>query len=134
MKIQIFKNDKGVIHGLDPKRITCDIGGVLKIGTAKIDVKPDTENIFPLLFNGATGKYRASFTSDIGTVYELAVVTVKGGRVLPPTETALEIIELRSTIDYLEDKCEKMEAEIDELKHIFDTNSLNFIIKGEEET
>lgn len=132
MKIQLFKNDKGIIHGLDPKRITCDIGGVLKIGTTKIEVKPDTENIFPLLFNGATGKYKASFTSDSGCVYEIAVVTVKGGRVLPPTETALEIMELRCFVEYLEDKCEKMEAEIDELKHIFDTNSLNFIIKGEE--
>ena len=132
MKIQLFKNDKGIIHGLDPKRITCDIGGVLKIGTTKIEVKPDTENIFPLLFCGATGKYKASFTSDSGCVYEIAVVTVKGGRVLPPTETALEIMELRCFVEYLEDKCEKMEAEIDELKHIFDTNSLNFIIKGEE--
>ena len=134
MKIQLFKNDKGIIHGLDSKRITCDIGGVLKIGTAKIEVKPDTENIFPLLFNGGTGKYKASFTSDSGCVYELAVVTVKGGRVLPPTETALEIAELRSTIEYLEDRYERMEEAIEELRNIFDTNSLNFIIKGEEET
>ena len=128
MKIQIFKNGKGVIHGLDPKRITCDIGGVLKIGSTKIEVKPSVENIFPLLFNGATGKYRASFTSEIGTEYELAVVTVKGGRVLPPTETALELIELRSILEFIEDKLVKMDADIDELKHIFDTNSLNFLI------
>ena len=134
MKIQLFKNDKGIIHGLDPKRITCDIGGVLKIGSAKITVEPSVENIFPLLFNGATGKYRASFTSEIGTEYELAVVTVKGGRVLPPTETALEMAELRSTLEYLEDRCAKMEEDIENLKNIFDTNSLNFIIKGEEET
>ena len=86
MKIRIFKNEKGLIHGADPKRITCDIGGVLKIGSAKIEVKANADNIFPLLFNGSTGKYKASFTSEIGTVYELADVTVKGGRLLPPSQ------------------------------------------------
>ena len=79
MKIQLFKNDKGIIYGADPKRISCAIGGVLKIGSAKIEVEADKENIFPLLFNGGTGKYKASFTSEIGAVYELADVTVKGG-------------------------------------------------------
>jgi hypothetical protein len=131
VKIQLFKNDKGIIYGSDPKRISCDIGGVLRIGSAKIEVKPDTENIFPLLFNGGTGKYKATFTSEIGTVYEIAEVTVKGGRVLPPSQTAIEFMELRCRVEYLEDRCAKMEEDIIRLNGIFDTNSLNFIIKGE---
>ena len=131
MKIQLFKNDKGIIFGSDPKRISCDIGGVLKIGSAKIEVKADTENIFPLLFNGGTGKYKATFTSEIGAVYEIAEVTVKGGRVLPPSQTAIEFMELRCRVEYLEDRCAKMEEDIIRLDGIFDTNSLNFIIKGE---
>lgn len=129
MKIQLFKNDKGIIYGSDPKRISCDIGGVLKIGTAKIEVKADTENIFPLLFNGGTGKYKASFTSDAGSVYEIAEVTVKGGRVLPPSQTAIEFMELRCRVEYLEDRCSDMENEIIRLNGIFDTNSLNFLVK-----
>lgn len=128
MKIQLFKNNKGIIFGSDPKRISCDIGGVLKIGTAKIEVKADADNTFPLLFNGSTGRYKASFTSDAGCVYEIAIVTVKGGRVLPPSETALEIAELRATVEYLESFCERLEKEITRLDGIFDTNSLNFII------
>ena len=129
MKIQIFKNDKGLIHGSDPKRITCNIGGVLKIGTAKIEVKADTENIFPLLFNGGTGKYKATFTSDIGAVYELADVTVKGGRVLPPSQVDIELMELRCRAEALETECSEMREEIENLKNIFDTNSLNFLVK-----
>lgn len=129
MKIQIFKNDKGLIHGSDPKRISCDIGGVLKIGTTKIEVKADTENIFPLLFNGGTGKYKATFTSDAGIVYEIAEVTVKGGRVLPPSQTAIEFMELRCRVEYLEDRCTELENEVIRLNGIFDTNSLNFLVK-----
>lgn len=131
MKIQIFKNNKGLIYGADPKRITCDIGGVLKIGTANIEVKADKENIFPLLFNGGTGKYKASFTSEAGIVYELAVVTVKGGRVIPPSAVEVELMELRCGYEALETECAEMREEISQLKNIFDTNSLNFIIKGE---
>jgi hypothetical protein len=133
VKIQLFKNDKGIIFGSDPKRISCDIGGVLRIGSTKIEVKAATENIFPLLFNGSTGKYKATFTSEIGTVYELAEVTVKGGRVLPPSQTAIEFMELRCRMEYLEAKCLELSDEIVRLNGIFDTNSLNFIIKGEEE-
>ena len=128
MKIQIFKNDKGLIHGSDPKRITCNIGGVLKIGTATIEVKADTDNIFPLLFNGGTGKYKAAFTSDAGIVYELTEVTVKGGRVLPPSSVDVEFMELRCRAEALETECAEMREEITQLKNIFDTNSLNFLI------
>jgi hypothetical protein len=129
VKIQLFKNDKGLIHGPDPKRITCDIGGVLKIGSAKIEVKPETENIFPLLFNGSTGKYKANFTSDIGTVYELSDVTVKGGRILHPSQVDIELMELRCRAEALEAECAEMREEIIQLKNIFDTNSLNFLVK-----
>lgn len=129
MKIQLFKNNKGIIFGPDPKRISCHIGGVIKIGTTKIEVKADTENIFPLLFNGGTGKYKATFTSDAGSVYELSEVTVKGGRILPPSETALEFMELRSRVEYLEDRCTELEHEVIRLDGIFDTNSLNFLVK-----
>lgn len=129
MKIQLFKNNKGIIFGPDPKRISCNIGGVIKIGTTKIEVKADTENIFPLLFNGGTGRYKATFTSDAGSVYELSEVTVKGGRVLPPSETALEFMELRCRVEYLEDRCTELEHEVIRLDGIFDTNSLNFLVK-----
>lgn len=129
MKLQIFKNDKGLIHGSDPKRITCNIGGVLKIGSAKIEVKADADNIFPLLFNGGTGKYKATFTSDAGIVYELTEVTVKGGRVLPPSSVDVELMELRCRAEALESRCDRMAEKITHLENIFDTNSLNFLIK-----
>jgi hypothetical protein len=129
VKIRIFKNEKGLIHGPDPKRITCNIGGVLKIGSAKIEVKANADNIFPLLFNGSTGKYKASFTSEIGTVYELADVTVKGGRLLPPSQVDVELMELRCGYEALEAKFAEISEEINQLKNIFDTNSLNFLVK-----
>lgn len=129
MKIQLFKNMKGLIHGSDSKRIGCDREGVLKIGTAEINISPEEESILPLLFNGCSGNYKATFTDKHGKVYELENAIVRGGRIDPPSPTALEIMDLRCRAEAAEDECEALWQKIRELEGIFDTNSLNFLIK-----
>ena len=129
MKIQFFKNGKGLIHGDDPKRIRSDIEGTLKIGTAEIKIAPGVESIMPSLFNGYTGYYEASFISSIGNVYEIEKVAIKGGRIVPPSQTTIELMELRCRADVLESAVEAMAQKILELDNIFDTDSLNFLIK-----
>ena len=122
MTVALFKNKKGLIHGDDSKRIGCDRDGVLKIGTTEINITPNEDAILPLLFNGISGDYKATFTDKDGQVYELEKVAVRAGRVAPPPPTAVELMELRLRADEAEDK-------IRELEGIFDTNSLNFLIK-----
>lgn len=122
MKIQTFKNMKGVIHGADPKRIGCDVAGTLKIGKVEINITPGEDSIMPMLFNGCSGDYEATFTTINGTVYNLEKVAVRGGWIQPPPPTTVELMELRCRADAAEDK-------IEELSNLFDTNSLNFIIK-----
>lgn len=129
MKITIFKNMKGLIHGSDPKRIGCDKEGVLKIGNTEVTISPGADSIMPLLFHGATGDYEATFTDNHGKVYRLEKVAVRGGRIAPPPPTAVEIMELRCRADAAEDECEALREKIRELENIFDTNSLNFLIK-----
>jgi hypothetical protein len=129
MKIELFKNNKGLIHGPDPKRITCDVGGVLRIGTTEIPVGIDVEAIVPVLFNGCTGVYNASFTSSLGNVYELERVAIKGGRIVPPSQQAVDLMEMRCRIDSLEDECKSLREENIRLSNIFDTDALNFLIK-----
>ena len=129
MKIQTFKNMKGLIHGADPKRIGCEREGVLKIGTVEINISPKEDALLPLLFNGATGDYKATFTDKGGNVYELEKVAVRSGRIAPPSPTAVEIMELRCRADAAEGECEALRKKIRELEGIFDTNSLNFLIK-----
>ena len=129
MRIQLFKNGKGLIHGEDSRRIGCDIKGTLKIGTSEVKVASNEEAILPQLFNGSSGSYNASFTTDAGTVYLLDRVTIKGGRIVPPSQTSVELMELRCRADVLEDRCKHLENKVDELAKIFDTNSLNFLIK-----
>ena len=129
MRIQIFKNMKGLIHGSNPKRIGCDKEGVLKIGTAEVNVSPGAYSIMPTLFHGATGDYDATFTDNIGKVYELEKVAVRGGRITPPPPTAVEIMELRCRAEVAEEERTAMREKIRELENIFDTNSLNFLIK-----
>ena len=134
MRIELFKNNKGLIHGSDPKRITCDVGGTLKIGSVEIPVAMDVEAIVPMLFNGCTGVYPATFTSSLGNVYELERVAIKGGRIVPPSQQAVDLMEMRCQLDSLEDECKALREENIRLANIFDTDALNFLIINKGET
>lgn len=129
MRVQTFKNMKGLIHGKDPKRIGCDREGILDIGGVKVHIAAEAESVLPLLFNGCTGLYQATFADNDGNVFELGKVEVRGGRIVPPSETAVELMELRCRVDEMEDECVRLQKQIDFLSGIFDTNSLNFLIK-----
>ena len=129
MKLQTFNNGKGLIYGNDAKRIGCDKEGILKIGSVEIRISTVAESIMPMLFNGSSGIYKATFTEKNGNVFDLGRVTIRGGRLEPPPETAVEFMELRCKLDAIEEMCNGMQQEILELKNIFDTNSLNFLIK-----
>ena len=128
MKLTIFKNRKGMIHGSDPKRISCDTKGLLKIGQALIDLTRGDEQIMPMLFNGADGDFEATFVAEDGSVYAIEKVAVRGGRISPPPPPAVEIMELRCRADAAEEECAELRKRIHDLENIFDTNSLNFLI------
>ena len=95
MKLTTFNNMKGLIHGSDPKRIGCDKAGVLKIGKVEINLTPEEDSIMPMLFNGCTGDYDATFTDKAGRVYHLEKVAVRGGWIQSPPPTTVELMELR---------------------------------------
>lgn len=132
MKLQLFKNKKGLIYGVDPRRISCEIEGVLKIGREEVKITKGEETVMPLLANGSTGEYKAIFTDASGNAYVLKSVIVKRGLIQPPSKSSLELMELNVRADMLEDRCAALEAEVARLDKIFDTNSLNFLIcKGD---
>lgn len=129
MKITTFNNRKGLIHGGDPKRIGCDKDGVLRIGHTEVSISSKAESILPILINGGSADYEATFTDICGAVYHLAKVEIRGGRIVPPSPVAVELMELRCRADVAEQECDRLREEIRDLKNIFDTNSLNFLIK-----
>lgn len=129
MRLTTFKNNKGLISGDDPKRIGCDKGGVLRIGDHEIRISPGSEAVMPILFGGSNGIYKATFTDEMHQVYDLDRVTIKGGRITPPSQTAAELMELRHRVDELEAAYETLYEKTRELENQFDTNSLNFLIK-----
>lgn len=128
MKIQLFNNNKGLIHGNDPMRIGCDREGVLKIGDTEIKISKE-DSTLPLLFHGQTGDYNATFADKDGLVYELKRVAVRGGRIASPPPEVVEIMELQCKIEAMERECSGLRSKIRALETIFDTNSLNFLIK-----
>ena len=129
MTLQTFNNLTGLIHGKDNKRISCDKEGVLKIGATEISISPGTEAVMPVLFNGWTGSSKATFTENGGEVYDLGLVAFKAGRIVNPRPEIVEIAELRARGDILEQEVKSLWESIKELRNIFDTNSLNFLIK-----
>lgn len=129
MRIQTFKNHKGLIYGTDSKRIGCDKDGILRIGTAEVNISAVGESVMPVILNGCTGTYTATFTDKNGEVFELERVTLKEGRIVPPPQQAVDFMELRCRAELLEEQCKALSEEITELRNIFDTNSLNFLIK-----
>lgn len=133
MIITLLRNKTGVIHGDDAKRITCSNGGILTVGKTEVRILPENNEIMPLLYHGATGIYDAAFTDSLGTVYDLGKVEVRRGRIISPSPTALELLELKCRADLAECEVSKLRDEIEELKGIFDTNALNFLIKGDKE-
>jgi hypothetical protein len=129
MKIQTFRDKTGLIHGSDSKRIGCEIAGTLKIGKAEIAITPEEDSIMPLLINGGTGDYDATFTTKEGEVYNLERVKVREGRILPPSPYEIKIMELQARADTAEEERDALRQQLYELSQIFDTNSLNFLIK-----
>ena len=129
MKIQTFLNMKGIIHGSDPKRIGCEKSGVLKIGNTEIKISNEEDAVMPNLFHGISGDYDATFTDEEGAVYTLEKVAVRGGRIEPPPATAVEIMDLRCRADKAEAERDFLREEIHRLDKIFDTDSLNFLIR-----
>jgi hypothetical protein len=131
MIIQLFCNSKALIYGEDNKRIYCDEEGTLKIGDTEINVKAKEECVLPLLFFGASADYKAQYVTPNG-IYDLGKVAVRSGRIKPAPSEKVEMMELHLRSDNADEERRKMKADIEKLKHIFDTNSLNFIIKGED--
>ena len=129
MKITTFNNMKGLIHGADPKRIGCDMVGVLTIGCTEISITPESDSILPLLANGGTGNYEAVFLAKGGALYDLGIVEVRNGRITPPPPHAVEIMELRVRADSAERKYKMLYDEVQRLANLFDTDALNFLIK-----
>lgn len=129
MKLTLFKNRKGLIHGSDPKRIGCDKPGVLKVGKVEVTITPEEDSVMPMLFHGGTGDYDATFTTTEGDSYHIEKIAVRGGWISPPPHTEVELMELRCREDTNEDDIEDLREQIRVLEGIFDTNALNFLIK-----
>lgn len=133
MIIQLFNNKNFLVHGEDNKRLTCERSGTLRIGNAEIPVKANEENVLPPLFFGASADFKVSFVTAEGDTYDGGKVSVRSGRLISAPPEKVEMMELHIRCDETEKQLREAREDIDRLKKIFDTNSLNFIIKGEDQ-
>lgn len=121
---------KFTLRGADLTQIESDISGILKIGSAKIQLKAGEITELPSI---ADGIYVPILTDDCGDTYEGNLVTVRYGRIAPPSKSETELFDLKCKYDELalntEQRFEVVDKAIRKLENIFDTNSLNFLIK-----
>ena len=111
MRVQLSKMGKGLIHGDDPRRIECDRDGILTIGAVKIAITKGEAVAMPVLANGAAGVYNATFEAKSQT-FNLGKVTVRGGKIVAPSQTEVDLIELRCLVEYLEAICDDLRARL----------------------
>lgn len=128
MKITLFTNNTGLIHGDDPRHIHCESPGTLKIGRHEIRVTEKEDELFPNLFNGCSLEHLAKYVTDDGTEYNLGKLIIRRGWIGKPSDTQLELMDLRCQLEEKTEEMKTMREEIEELKNIFDTNSLNFLL------
>ncbi len=99
MKIILFNNSKGLISGEDPQIIECERSGVLRIGNEEIKITSGEHSIMPLLFEGRTGDYGATFTTPTRRVWDLGNVTVREGQIHPHALNEEELIALQNVVN-----------------------------------
>jgi hypothetical protein len=129
MILQTFSNMTGILCGADNRRITSTSAGIISIGPALISIVSG-ENLLPVLLNGATGRYPSLFTDENGDKFDLGIVEIRNGRILPPSDIEADMARLRATVDIFNLKLEAFELRVSKLEHSFDTDSLNFLTGG----
>lgn len=129
MILQTFDNSTGIIYSSDPKRVRAATKGTLSIGPARISIVSG-DNLLPVLLNGATGRYPSLFTDENGDKFDLGIIEIRNGRILPPSDIEADMARLRATVDIFNLKLEAFELRVSKLEQSFDTDSLNFLTGG----
>ena len=91
MTITLFNNFRGLVHGKFADIIAVPFGGTLKIGDSIVRIKARTKTELPLLCDGQTGEFEATFTDEYGKVYTLFNVNLVDGRIVPPSAELEEL-------------------------------------------
>ena len=125
MRIHLFNDHSAVLQGYNPHSLVSDKPGTLTVGSKVMRVSPD--NAVPFT-NVHDGTYMASFVADDGTSYDAGRVTVHNGGIAANRTYTERELELKHSLDRAEDRIASLESKVDVLEHIFDTDSLNFLI------
>ena len=128
MRIHLFNDRSAVLFGYNPHSLISDKPGTLNVGSKVIRVSSD--NAIPFV-DVHDGTYMSSFVADDGTSYDIGRVNVHNGGITANRTYTEREIELKHSLDRAEDKIAELIEKVDVLEHIFDTNSLNFLIPPE---
>lgn len=127
MTLHTFKDKTAIIIGGLFGEITSDRSGVLTIGKQTVNVTANVPASLPMLTDGIKSVKLLSGEE----VYTVGQVNVRYGRLVPQSYMSKSEIALKHRVDELEKNIALIFSELSRLDKKFDTNSLNFIIKGE---
>ncbi len=127
MKIHLLNDKTAVLFGADTRCVQCDTDGTLHIGVVDVIVSNNKNCALPKLSDGL---YNVTFECSDG-LYKIGTHTARNGYLSTSkkhTETELALL-LR--VEALERTVSTLTAQVNHLVERFDTNSLNYIITGD---
>lgn len=136
MKLTIFDNKKGLVRGKNSSCIISEYGGVLKIGNSSIQIAARNMTALPILCDGQTGEFEATFTDENGNVYNLFNVNLADGIIVQPSAEYEELGVLHKRINfiskrikYLSDELEKNNTQKQEAVNALNNHPLKSLIE-----
>lgn len=130
MRIHLFNDKTGVIHGIDSRNLIADKCGTLLIGGKKIPVFDSRLTALPAILDST---YMAKFEGCDGVIYHIGSVAIHNGGLVSNKSYTERELALRHALDEAEVRIAELTERVDALEKIFDTDSLNFLITPDAE-
>ncbi len=130
MRIHLFNDKTGVVHGIDSRNIIADKCGTLIIGGKKIPVLASRLTALPAIPDST---YMVKFEGVDGFSYHIGSVAIHNGGIVSNKSYTERELALRHALDKAENRIAELTERVDALEKIFDTDSLNFLIPPDAE-
>ena len=129
MILTLFNNNRGMIRRDNPRRLISAYGGILKIGDSIVTIQAKTQTELPILCDGQTGEFAATFTDENGKVYNLFNVHLVDGRIATPSAELEQFVSLYIKAQSCDRMIERLQQEKQEAINALNNHPLKYLIE-----
>lgn len=129
MILILFNNSKGIVQYDESNKLASAHAGVLKIGDGIVTIQAKTQTELPILCNGKTGEFAATFTDENGKVYNLFNVHLVDGRIAAPSAELEQFVSLYIKAQSCDRMIERLQQEKQEAINALNNHPLKYLIQ-----